>query len=78
MVWGDLAPAEGEVRRSPKLRIGRYSQHFVDLLTMVETPVHYLLRLHPAQEGLSKQEAVRAKLGKFGLPSHNHLTPKEK
>jgi ATP-binding cassette subfamily F protein 1 len=37
--------------------------------------VHYLLRLHPAQEGLSKQEAVHAKLGKFGLPSHNHLTP---
>nr|GEZ07079.1 ABC transporter F family member 4-like [Tanacetum cinerariifolium] len=27
------------------------------------------------QEGFSKQEAVRAKLGKFGLPSHNHLTP---
>ncbi|OAP02910.1 hypothetical protein AXX17_AT3G49070 [Arabidopsis thaliana] len=66
---------EGEMRRSQKLRIGRYSQHFVDLLTMGETPVQYLLRLHPDQEGFSKQEAVRAKLGKFGLPSHNHLSP---
>ncbi|OAY52905.1 ABC transporter F family member 4 [Manihot esculenta] len=75
LLAGDLVPAEGEVRRSQKLRIGRYSQHFVDLLTMDETPVQYLLRLHPEQEGLSKQEAVRAKLGKFGLPSHNHLTP---
>lgn len=75
LLAGDLVPAEGEVRRSQKLRIGRYSQHFVDLLTMDETPVQYLLRLHPDQEGLSKQEAVRAKLGKFGLPSHNHLTP---
>ncbi|ERN13592.1 hypothetical protein AMTRI_Chr06g177730 [Amborella trichopoda] len=75
LIAGDLQPAEGEVRRSQKLRIGRYSQHFVDLLTMEETPVQYLLRLHPEQEGLSKQEAVRAKLGKFGLPSHNHLTP---
>ncbi|KAF9675117.1 hypothetical protein SADUNF_Sadunf10G0198000 [Salix dunnii] len=27
------------------------------------------------QKGLSKQEAVRGKHGKFGLPSHNHLTP---
>ncbi|KAM1457140.1 hypothetical protein ACFX13_035211 [Malus domestica] len=27
------------------------------------------------KEGFSKQEAVRAKLGKYGLPSHNHLTP---
>ncbi|KAL2511557.1 ABC transporter F family member 4 [Abeliophyllum distichum] len=75
LLAGDLVPTEGEVRRSQKLRIGRYSQHFVDLLIMDETPVQYLLRLHPDQEGLSKQEAVRAKLGKFGLPSHNHLTP---
>ncbi|KAJ0247006.1 ABC transporter F family member 4 [Hirschfeldia incana] len=75
LLAGDLVPSEGEVRRSQKLRIGRYSQHFVDLLTMGETPVQYLLRLHPDQEGFSKQEAVRAKLGKFGLPSHNHLTP---
>lgn len=75
LLAGDLVPTEGEVRRSQKLRIGRYSQHFVDLLTMDETAVQYLLRLHPDQEGMSKQEAVRAKLGKFGLPSHNHLTP---
>ncbi|KAF9594944.1 hypothetical protein IFM89_035514 [Coptis chinensis] len=75
LLAGDLVPTEGESRQSQKLRIGRYSQHFVDLLTMDETPVQYLLRLHPEQEGLSKQEAVRAKLGKFGLPSHNHLTP---
>ncbi|KAE8692933.1 ABC transporter F family member 4 [Hibiscus syriacus] len=78
LIAGDLVPTEGEVRRSQKLRIGRYSQHFVDLLTMEETPVQYLLRLNPDQEGLSKQEAVRAKLRKFGLPSHNHLTPTAK
>ncbi|OVA14040.1 ABC transporter-like [Macleaya cordata] len=75
LLAGDLVPTEGEARRSQKLRIGRYSQHFVDLLTMDETPIQYLLRLHPDQEGLSKQEAVRAKLGKFGLPSHNHCIP---
>lgn len=77
-IVGDLNPNEGEVRRSQKLRIGRYSQHFVDLLTMGETPVQYLLQLHPEQDGFSKQEAVHAKLGKFGLPSHNHLTPTAK
>ncbi|CAH2064135.1 unnamed protein product [Thlaspi arvense] len=75
LLAGDLVPTEGEMRRSQKLRIGRYSQHFVDLLTMGETPVQYLLRLHPDQEGFSKQEAVRAKLGKFGLISHNHVAP---
>ncbi|TYI10307.1 hypothetical protein ES332_A09G133100v1 [Gossypium tomentosum] len=30
LIAGDLVPTEGEVRRSQKLRIGRYSQHFVD------------------------------------------------
>ncbi|KAH7315418.1 hypothetical protein KP509_21G048500 [Ceratopteris richardii] len=75
LLAGDLQPVQGESRRSQKLRIGRYSQHFVDLLTMDETPVQYLLRLYPDQEGPSKQETVRAKLGKFGLPSHNHITP---
>nr|POE62158.1 abc transporter f family member 4 [Quercus suber] len=75
LLAGDLVATNGEVRRSQKLRIGRYSQHFVDLLTMEETPVQYLRRLHPDQKGLSKQEAVRATLGKFGLPGHNHHTP---
>ncbi|KAK1373450.1 ATP-binding cassette, subfamily F, member 1 [Heracleum sosnowskyi] len=75
LLAGDLVPSEGQVGRSKKLRVGRYSQHFVDLLTMEETPVQYLLRLHSDQEGLSKQEVVRAKLGKFGLPGHNHLIP---
>lgn len=75
LLAGDLQPTEGQSRQSQKLRVGRYSQHFVDSLTMDETAVQYLLRLYPDQEGPSKQEAVRAKLGKFGLPSHNHLTP---
>ncbi|RID65252.1 hypothetical protein BRARA_D00459 [Brassica rapa] len=79
LLAGDLVPTEGEVSRSQKLRIGRYSQHFVDLLTMGETPVEYLLRLHPNPhlEGsaINSQEAVRAKLGKFGLPGDNHKTP---
>ena len=73
LVAGDLVPTEGEVRRSQTLRIGRYSQHFLDQLKMEETPVHYLLRLHPDQEGHVK--AVRAKLGKFGLQGNNHFSP---
>ncbi|CAI5461695.1 unnamed protein product [Closterium sp. Yama58-4] len=75
LLAGDLQPTQGESRQSQKLRIGRYSQHFVDLLAFDETPVEYLLRLYPNQEGPSRQEAVRSRLGKFGLPSHNHLTP---
>ncbi|WOL01682.1 hypothetical protein Cni_G10399 [Canna indica] len=70
LLVGDLKPTEGEVRSSRKLQIGRYSQHFVDQLTMEENPVEYLLRLHPEQE-----DNVRSKLGEFGLPGGHHFTP---
>ena len=65
-----FCPLVEEIRRSQKLRIGRYFELLIDLLTIEETPVQYFLRLHLEQEGFSKQEVVRAKLGKFGLPNH--------
>ncbi|MCL7033984.1 hypothetical protein MKW94_001857 [Papaver nudicaule] len=74
LLAGYLILTEGEARKCQKLRIGRYSQHFVDLVTKQETPVQYLLRLNPEQ-GLRKQQAVRARLRKFGLPGRNHLQP---
>lgn len=73
LLAGDLEPTGGEFRKSHKLRIGRYSQHFVDVLEMDETPVEYLLRLYP-QSGL-KPDQIRALLGRFGLEGHNHLSP---
>jgi ATP-binding cassette subfamily F protein 1 len=47
LLAGDLEPTAGMNRRSQKLRIGRYSQHFVDILQMDETPVSYLLTHFP-------------------------------
>lgn len=76
LLAGDLEPTEGESRRSHALRIGRYSQHFVDVLAMDENPVEYLRRKYIKENGSSyKPEEIRAKLGRFGLPGHNHLTP---
>lgn len=43
-----MVPLSGEVRRNPRLRIGKYAQHFIDKLPMDETPVEYLQRLYPA------------------------------
>ena len=47
LVAGDLTPTEGEQRRSHKLRVGRYAQHFVDALSFDENPVEYLLNRYP-------------------------------
>jgi ATP-binding cassette subfamily F protein 1 len=76
LLAGDLNPTEGDSRRSHALRIGRYSQHFVDVLAMDETPVSYLQRKYKRADGGSyKDHDIRAILGKFGLPGHNHLQP---
>ncbi len=71
MLPGDLVPTSGEQRKSHKLRIGRYAQHFVDALQMDETPVDYLMNRFPTA-GL-KPEDMRGKLGRFGLKGHHHL-----
>jgi len=73
LLAGDLQPTAGESRYSHKLRVGRYSQHFVDVLQMDESPVQYLSRMFSSL-GM-KAEQLRGVLGKFGLPGHNHLTP---
>lgn len=73
LITGDLTPTAGESRRAHKLRIGTYSQHFVDKLTYDENPVSYLLGRFP-ESGLREAE-MRGRLGRFGLPGHAHLQP---
>ena len=76
LVAGDLDPTQGEARRSIKLRVGRYAQHFVDALEMDDTPVEYLLRtwghMRKDDDTELKEYDVRAMLGKFGLAGHHH------
>ena len=35
LIEGDLIPLSGEVRRHQRLRIGKYSQHFVDKVMLM-------------------------------------------
>ncbi|KAI9319724.1 P-loop containing nucleoside triphosphate hydrolase protein [Dichotomocladium elegans] len=45
---GNLPPTSGEVYRHPLLRIGYFSQHFVDELSLDETPIEMLMRCYPS------------------------------
>jgi len=69
LLAGDLEPTDGMNRRSQKLRIGRYSQHFVDILQMDETPVSYLLTHFPqvrrstSSAGSGSLEGIRQDAG---------------
>ena len=59
-----LQPMAGEMRRSPKLRIGYFAQHQAEELDLSLTPIQQTQRIMP----LALEEKVRAHLGRFGFP----------
>ncbi|XP_041481319.1 ATP-binding cassette sub-family F member 1-like isoform X2 [Lytechinus variegatus] len=67
LLKGELEPLIGEVRKNHRLRIGSYSQHSADQLTMDVSPVEYL----QTKYNLQYQDS-RKLLGRFGLVSHAH------
>eukprot|EP00669_Euglena_mutabilis_P008606 TRINITY_DN3631_c0_g1_i1.p1 TRINITY_DN3631_c0_g1~~TRINITY_DN3631_c0_g1_i1.p1 ORF type:complete len:439 (+),score=143.45 TRINITY_DN3631_c0_g1_i1:236-1552(+) len=68
LMAGVLEPTGGCVERNHLVRVGRYSQHFVDSVPLERTAVEYL-----QQQGLSDEFKCRQLLGNFGLESVRHL-----
>jgi len=68
LVTGQLAPTRGEVSHHRHLVIGRYDQHFDELLPMDKSGVEFLRGAYD----LADQEA-RKYLGMFGLDGARHL-----
>ena len=71
LLAGRLAPLAGEVRRSPKLRVGYFAQHQAEELVSAESPVDHMARAMPA----ALPPAVRAQLARFGLDADRADTP---
>ena len=65
-----LAPMEGRIHRSSKLRIGYFAQHQVDELHIDETPIQHIRRLRP-EETPAK---IRSRLARGGLGPESHET----
>ncbi|PAA49973.1 hypothetical protein BOX15_Mlig033393g1, partial [Macrostomum lignano] len=62
IILGDLSPSKGVRHAHRSLRIGYFSQHFVDQLDLNSTPLEFMARTFPGQP----QEAYRQQLGQFG------------
>ncbi|KAF4324527.1 hypothetical protein BBO99_00001760 [Phytophthora kernoviae] len=67
LITGDLVPVEGNVRPHSKLRIARFSQHFVDVLDLEKTPLEYFRSLFQTKS----VEDVRSYLGRYGISGEN-------
>jgi len=69
LLVGDLEPTAGTVKRSGKVRVGFFAQHFVDQLDLKVSAVEYFQHEFP---GMSAQDA-RAQLGRFGITGDTAL-----
>jgi len=63
LMAGELTPTGGMVRPHNRLRIARFTQHFVDVLDMNQTPLEYMMKEYP---GLH-DEKMSGFLGRFGI-----------
>lgn len=70
LVMGDLNPIGGDIRRNNRLRIGRYNQHFDEILPMKKSPVQFLM-----DDFDQTYQESRNLLGRFGLGGHAHEIP---
>mmetsp|Transcript_25316 Transcript_25316/g.59050 ORF Transcript_25316/g.59050 Transcript_25316/m.59050 type:complete len:717 (-) Transcript_25316:679-2829(-) len=77
----EIEPCEGEVRRNPHLRFGRYNQHSEDVLDLEKDPLNFLRDLFAdgvvTTEGKKKWDVPewRAKLGIFGVTGDKQTMP---
>jgi ATP-binding cassette subfamily F protein 3 len=71
LIGGRLAPIEGSVRRSGKLRVGYFAQHQTEELVMGESPVDHIARALPR----ATPPILRAQLARFGLDADRADTP---
>jgi ATP-binding cassette subfamily F protein 2 len=63
LITGSLTPVKGNVRPHSKLRVARFTQHFVDVLDLSQSPLEYFRSLFPNKS----VEDVRSYLGRYGI-----------
>ena len=62
---------KGEIRRTPKLKVGYFAQHQTEELPLNQTPTEYMAGIMPPT---STETQIRAFLGRFGLTQEKSQT----
>jgi ATP-binding cassette subfamily F protein 2 len=63
LMSGELQPTLGDIRPHGHLKIGRFTQHFVDVLQLDKTPLEFFDTVYPG----TPREDQRKYLGRFGI-----------
>jgi len=63
LMTGELEPTSGDIRPHMHLKMGRFTQHFIDVLDVTKTPLQFFGELYPEDA----YEDLRKYLGRFGV-----------
>lgn len=72
LLYGDLQPTSGMIRKNSHLRIARYHQHLHELLDLDVSPLDYMMRAFP---DVKEREDMRKIIGRYGLTGRQQVCP---
>ncbi|XP_052126850.1 ATP-binding cassette sub-family F member 2 [Frankliniella occidentalis] len=72
LLYGDLIPTEGMIRKNSHLRIARYHQHLHELLDLDLSPLEYMMKSFPE---IKEREEMRKIIGRYGLTGRQQVCP---
>jgi len=72
LIYGDLIPTEGMIRRHNHLKMARYHQHMHELLEMDLSPLDYMLKMFPA---IKERDEMRKIIGRYGITGKAQTAP---
>ncbi|XP_063546526.1 ATP-binding cassette sub-family F member 2 isoform X1 [Cydia strobilella] len=72
LLYGDLVPSTGMIRKNSHLRIGRYHQHLHELLDLDLSPLDYMMKEFP---DVREREEMRKIIGRYGLTGRQQVCP---
>jgi len=72
LIYGDLVPEIGMVRRHNHLKMARYHQHMHELLDMDMSPLDYMLHKFPDYKD---REGMRKVIGRYGITGKGQTAP---
>lgn len=72
LLYGELSPSSGMIRKNCHVRIARYHQHLHELLDLNATPLEYMLKEFP---DIKDKEEMRKVIGRYGLTGKQQVCP---
>lgn len=72
LLYGELFPTSGMIRKNSHLRIARYHQHLHELLDLDASPLEYMMREFP---DVKEKEEMRKIIGRYGLTGRQQVCP---